>query len=513
MGIEEIFESGFVKAFIAEYYEYKMHSYYPDKDRLLYILCNSEVEKIEVTNKQIEYTKSKIKNLGWEALSFAYLLSSKAESGPNYIEHDKRFDFWLKHFAEDFQDNTDSFCPILAALLYLSEDTESDESSSNTRLVESQTESDENFWEIFPKSLRPKNKDLSIEYLVALETEIEDLITYNINEFTESGWWNFDFDEYENFIESNKIIENLIEISELFVQLNRLDMFNELLTSHLHEETKTNPFYEKPSNSDRNENLNDLTVSINNAFFKLESFMNGMIDEYKHFEFNNVFSKLFIEAKKTENYTFENCNLLSQYWSLCSQISNDFDKSNFNNNDAYDNDDFCKDCNEIGNLYWDRMDEFDCFFPASALEETERKFSITDILKNNVLPLTPIKKKIKQNKELTLSDFLINKSDLVKFITIQKDFKQYEGKRLAILIHLLQNENKILNIISKSKTHSRKHFICLFKEDSSFDKMFAVNKYIDPFSNKLNLNTALEFDADYVDVKEKLNKTLENPVV
>ena len=70
MGIEEIFESGFVKAFIAEYYEYKIHSYYPDKDRLHYILCNSEAEKIEVTNKQIEYTKSEIINLGWEALSF-----------------------------------------------------------------------------------------------------------------------------------------------------------------------------------------------------------------------------------------------------------------------------------------------------------------------------------------------------------------------------------------------------------------------------------------------------------
>ena len=43
--------------------------------------------------------------------------------------------------------------------------------------------------------------------------------------------------------------------------------------------------------------------------------------------------------------------------------------------------------------------------------------------------------------------------------------------------------------------------------------MFAINKYIDSFSNELKLSTALEFDADYVDVKEKLTKIIENPVV
>lgn len=511
IGTKEIFESGFVKAFISEYFEYKMHSYYPDKDRLLYILCNSEDEKIEVTNKQIEYTKSEIKNLGWEALSFAYLLSSKAESGPNYIEHDKRFDFWLKHFAEDFQDNTDSFCPILAALLYLSEDTESDENSSNTRLVESQTESDENFWEIFPKSLRPKNKDLSIEYLVALETEIEDLIRYNINEFTESGWWNFDFEEYENFIESNKVIENLFEISELFVQLNRLDMFKGFLIPFSQVESETKPLKEIASKINNNITLKELIPLINNAFFKLEALMNGTINEYKYFGFNDTFTLLFNEVKKPENYTYENCKLIDDYWKLNEQIRIDYDKGDFENESAFENDDFCKDCDEITHLNWERIDEF-CYFSISD-ESTERKFSITDILKNNTLPHAPVKKKVKQNKELTLSDFLINKSDLVKFISIQKEFKQYEGKRLAILIHLLQIENKIISIISKSKTHSRKHFICIFKEDESFDKEYAVNKYIDPFTSDLIIPTLKIHDSDYIDIKQKLTKILENPVV
>ena len=266
-------------------------------------------------------------------------------------------------------------------------------------------------------------------------------------------------------------------------------------------------------NTTIHENLHDLTDSINNAFFRLECFMNGTLSNYKYFGFNNVFSKLFIEANTTENFTIENTNLISQYWSLCSQISNDFDKGDFDNQTAFQNDDFCKDCNELENLYWERIKEFECFFPPSSLLFPERKISITDILNSNVYPQETIGKMVRQNKELTLSDFLINKSDLDKFITIQNNFKKYEGKRLAILIHLLQNEYRILNIISKSRTHSRKHFIRLFKENNSFDKVFAINKYIDPFTNELNLTTALDFDADYVDVKEKLTKVIENPVV
>jgi hypothetical protein len=80
MDTKNIIESGFIKAFISEYYEYKIHSYYPDKDRLLYVMCNSEQEKDKITAKKIKQTRSKIKNLGNEELSFAYVLSCKPES-------------------------------------------------------------------------------------------------------------------------------------------------------------------------------------------------------------------------------------------------------------------------------------------------------------------------------------------------------------------------------------------------------------------------------------------------
>lgn len=257
--------------------------------------------------------------------------------------------------------------------------------------------------------------------------------------------------------------------------------------------------------------LIELTKRINSAFFKLEAFMNGSIDVYKYFGFNNTFTLLFAEIKKTENYTYENCKLINDYWKLTEQIRIDYDKASFDNDSAYDNDDFCKDCDEITYLNYERVEEF-CEFRLSD-ESIERKFSITDILQNSEISHKQTGKKSTKTKQPILLDFLNNSSDLSLFVDIQKEFKHYEGKRLAILIYLLQNERKIINIIPKSRTHSRKHFVCLFKEDNNFDKMFAVDKYIDSYNNNLNLPTTNENDADYIDVKEKLYKIIENPVV
>lgn len=353
---EQIFESGFVRAFIEEYYEEKIHSYYPDKDRLLYVMCSSYTEKHEVTKKQIEFTKSEIHKLGWEDLSFGYLLSCKPDSGPNFIEHNDRFIFWVKRFAEEFQDNTDTFFLVTDTINKLKD---------NLGFIKKLSAENGEFWEIIDKNRRPKNLNSKLHDLVNLEVNLANQIEYDIDEFEGNNIWNFGIDEYEKHIESNRAIEDLFNISELFVQLNRLQMFQELLQIPAPNEEKK------------------------------------------------------IIHKQTHN----------------------------------------------------------------------------------------------NKKEISLSDFLYNKSDFDKLIKIQDEFRTYDGKRMAILIHLLQNEYRILNIISKSKTHSRKHFICLFKEDNSFDKMFAINKYIDSFSNELNLTTVFDFDADYVDIKAKLTKIIENQVV
>ena len=215
---EQIIESGFITAFINEYFEYKTHSFYPDKDRLLYILCNSEQEKKEVTKKQIEITKAKISELGFEDLGFAYLLSCKPESLHNYIEPNKRFDFWLQRFSEDFEGHIADFNPITQAVYLFNEVTE-----LSVEVMENESE----FWEWYPQSQRPKSAHFIVN--IPKEADLLSLIEDDIKKYNKNEYWEFYFEEYERFIDVSNPIEILFNLCELLVQLNRLEMFNEFL--------------------------------------------------------------------------------------------------------------------------------------------------------------------------------------------------------------------------------------------------------------------------------------------
>ncbi len=130
----------------------------------------------------------------------------------------------------------------------------------------------------------------------------------------------------------------------------------------------------------------EIITEINNAFFRLESFMNGTVKNYQYFGFNEAFTKLFSEAQKPENFTYNNCKLIGKYWELTEQIRVDYDKSDFENSEAYENENFCKDCEEIMHLNWERIEEFTAFSTPDEIAESERKFSITDILNAPALP-------------------------------------------------------------------------------------------------------------------------------
>lgn len=140
-------------------------------------------------------------------------------------------------------------------------------------------------------------------------------------------------------------------------------------------------------------NFSELTTAINNAFFKLESFMNGTMTTYEYFGFNEAFTKLFNEARKPDNFTYSNCKLIGQYWGIGSQITYDWDKGDFENDDATENDMFNKDCDELEHLTWERIEEFTAFSTPDEIAEFERKFSITDILKAPAPPPPPTETK------------------------------------------------------------------------------------------------------------------------
>lgn len=137
----------------------------------------------------------------------------------------------------------------------------------------------------------------------------------------------------------------------------------------------------------------EIVKEINNAFYRLESFMNGRVGVYQYFGFDEAFTNLFCEAKKPENFTYENCKLIGKYWELTEQIRIDYDQSNYENVDLANNEDyeskfegFHSDSYEILCLNYERIEEFTAFQTPDEIEEFERKFSITDIIKVSTSP-------------------------------------------------------------------------------------------------------------------------------
>ncbi|WP_415060267.1 hypothetical protein [Flavobacterium sp.] len=77
-------------------------------------------------------------------------------------------------------------------------------------------------------------------------------------------------------------------------------------------------FLDIPNDSELN--YDKVVKKLNDAFFKLEAFMSGTINDYKHFDFNTAFTELFYFTRKSENYNYENCKRVGQYWGLTEQI-------------------------------------------------------------------------------------------------------------------------------------------------------------------------------------------------
>ena len=98
--------------------------------------------------------------------------------------------------------------------------------------VESFDNEDE-FWQSYPNSEAPKVQsflsiipnELDIIYLI--ENEIKR--SKRVNGEDENPYWEFDFEEYEHYIDVSKPLELLFNLSELLLMLNRLEMFNSLL--------------------------------------------------------------------------------------------------------------------------------------------------------------------------------------------------------------------------------------------------------------------------------------------
>lgn len=160
---------------------------------------------------------------------------------------------------------------------------------------------------------------------------------------------------------------------------------------------------------------------IENAFFRIESFINGSFTNYQYFGFDGAFSKLFFEGKKPENFTYENCKLIGKYGDICGQIGYDFENGDYANQDANDNSGFCNDCKELWDLVWGG--EFALFLTPDDIQEAERKASITDIQKT----VTG-----QQKEEEIKREGIIRAEDYISYYNLLTAFPTYWNFNLKI---------------------------------------------------------------------------------
>lgn len=138
-------------------------------------------------------------------------------------------------------------------------------------------------------------------------------------------------------------------------------------------------FLDIPNDSELN--YDKVIKKLNDAFFKLEAFMTGTINDYKCFDFNTAFTELFYFTRKSENFTYDNCKRIGEYWQLTEQIRRDYDQADFENTKAYKNKAFCRDCNVITSIAFDRVEEFANFATPDEVNFETRKKTISDLMK------------------------------------------------------------------------------------------------------------------------------------
>ncbi|ENI5461501.1 hypothetical protein K5L04_02265 [Flavobacterium psychrophilum] len=88
---------------------------------------------------------------------------------------------------------------------------------------------------------------------------------------------------------------------------------------------------------------------------------------------------------------------------------------------------------------------------------------------------------------------------------IQDEFKEYYGKKMAMLIYLLETEFKLITYSLDSKTDGRKHFVDSLNK--SKPNMQPINRCFFSYAYGLDI-THFEKDKDFVRIKEKLQETI-----
>jgi hypothetical protein len=167
--------------------------------------------------------------------------------------------------------------------------------------------------------------------------------------------------------------------------------------------------------------------------------------------------------------------------------------------------------NEILNLNEVKKKKPDSKIPHTVMNEAilSIQASMVDDIKtpqqHEAVKLDQVKKNKSIKPKNEFKDFF-NTDVSVKVIEkIQDDFKEYYGKKMAMLIYLLETEFKLISYSLDSKTDSRKHFVDSLNKSKI--NMQPINIFFVTHTYKLGI-TKFEENEDFVRIKEKLQEAI-----
>lgn len=256
----------------------------------------------------------------------------------------------------------------------------------------------------------------------------------------------------------------------------------------------------------------EIANSISQAFINLDSFMSGKVKQYFYFGFNDEFEKLFSEYKKPENYTPENTDLMSKYYTLSLQVNNDFWDVKFSKNTeiwdrikkhpGLDDDRW-----ELEHLWWSKLDDYCETINLNEVDSfIDHRFSYSDILKTASLPIPQIKKpdSIKLFPEYFQPVHREILSELCK-----KLFNFNKSPKVYAIMFCLLTQKRLLHIPYKRRSDYFKSWYNFIEKPFPTRNNFeAINKHF------LDVN-AVGFlfddcDVDYLNLKASFEKELTN---
>jgi hypothetical protein len=338
-----------------------------DKGKLDYSLCSDNYEKLEVTKKKVAKFKSKIDKCNSDIAS--YLIEFTKPTPKEYDFYD-----WRDKITKNFIIGT--YQELIEELALTNKD-ELDKYTFSS-IVKSkgykyrplkdyiQGVCDINQYSVY-KSFLNIPFDLK-EKILSDDNEFNlDVIGNDLDVWLKTNEGKIDYFTFPMSIEEK--VDYVIDSYKNYEERNykhQIAICNSILANHKDEKTvidfkrkfegkliELRKQYPIP-----NKNIDAIISDINNAFYRLQKFMEGNVSIYQSFLFNDTFTLFFNELNKIENITVRNHDLRDGYHYFISQLYYAYDKSEFKNQDAYENEDFNRDCNELFYINEYRSSEF-----------------------------------------------------------------------------------------------------------------------------------------------------------